>query len=257
MFITQRFMKKLKSFLSSIDYPYPDRYYPEIVKKLVYELLPNGQTIHDVGILIKEYRYVKNRQRRIEKLFSNPALMQIYQSLDVGIINNSFTNTTPYEKVVITNAFSKGLFPYTNFQFISTFEGKNFDIKKSGRYFFIHNSDYKIKTLFSTVELLYREDLIMKFSMSHWGKKYRFKKKIVNDFILDQEGQTFYISRLNLDQQKERIGIVEIEEFVTDFLAGGAAVVHVLEDTMYDLIVLFGLGLLFSMVYAENQSRSA
>ena len=28
------------------------------------------------------------------------------------------------------------------------------------------------------------------------------------------------------------------------------------EDTMYDLVVLFGLGVLFSMVYAENQSRS-
>jgi hypothetical protein len=257
MFITQRFMKKLKSFLSSIDYPYADRYYPEIVKKLVYELMPNGQTIHDIGILIKEYRYVKNRQRRIERLFSNPVLMQTYQSLDIGIINNSFTNQTPYEKVVITNAFSKGLLPYTTFQMISTFEGKNHEVKKSGRYFFFNNSDYKLKTLFSTVELFYREDVIMKFSMSHWGKKYRFKKKIVNDYLLDQEGQTFYISRLNLDRQKELIGKVEIEEFVTDFLAGGAVVVHVLEDTLYDLIVLFGLGLLFSMVYAENQSRSA
>jgi hypothetical protein len=257
MFITQGFMKKLKSFLSSIDYPYTDRYYPEIVKKLVYELLPNGQTIHDVGILIKEYRYVKNRQRRIEKLFNTPILLQTYQSLDVGIINNSFTNTTPYEKIVITNAFSKGLLPYTTFQLISTFEGKNYEVKKTGRYFYFNNSNYRLKTLFSTVELLYRDDLTMKFSMSHWGKKYRFKNKIINDFTLDQMGQTFYLYRLDIDRQKELIGKVEVEEFVTDFLAGGAAVVHVIEDTMYDLVVLFGLGLLYSMVYAENQSRSA
>ena len=58
---------------------------------------------------------------------------------------------------------------------------------------------------------------------------------------MDQEDQTFYVSRLNLDQQKERIGKIEIEKFVNDFIPSGVVVVHVLEDTMYDLIVLFGL----------------
>ena len=258
MFITQGFIKKLKAFLSSIDYPYHDRYYPDVVQKLVFELLPKGQTIDDVGTLIKEYRFFRNREKRIFRLFNHPIHMQTYQTIDIGIINNSFTNESAYEKVVISNALTQGwVFPYNRFKLISTIESKSFDIQKSGRYFRLNTGEYQIKTLFSTIELTQRDHLIMKYSMTHWGKKYRFKNKILNDYIIDQNEDMFILSRLNIDRQKEIIGKVEIKEFINDFIPSGVAIAHVIEDTMYDLVVMFGIGLMYSMVYAESSSRSA
>lgn len=258
MFITQRFIKKLKAFLASIDYPYTDRYYPEIVQKLVYELVPKGRTIYDIGQLIKEYRYFDLRQKRAQKVFNHLVHSKTYQTIDIGVINNAFNNDSSYEKVIITNALNKGyVYPYNRYKLISTVEGKNIDMIKSGRYFSLNNSNYQIKTSFSTIELSYRNDLIMKYSMSHWGKKYRFKTKIMNDYMIDQLGDTFTLSRRNLDQQKEIIGKVEINEFINAFVPSGVAIVHVIDDTVYELMVMFAIGLMYSMIYAESSSRSA
>lgn len=144
MFITQRFIKRLKAFLTSIDYPYTDRYYPEIVQKLVYELVPKGRTIYDIGQLIKEYRYFDLRQKRAQKVFNHLVHSKTYQTIDIGVINNAFNNDSSYEKVIITNALNKGyVYPYNRYKLISTVEGKNIDMIKSGRYFSLNNSNYQ------------------------------------------------------------------------------------------------------------------
>lgn len=258
MFITQGFIKKLKTFLTTIDYPNTDRYYPEIVQKLVFELVPKGTTVFDTGTLIKTYRFFLNREKRVQRVFKTPKHLETYRSTDVGVINSTFSNESTYEKVVITNAFTKGYtFPYNKFKVISNIDGKNMDIFKSNRYFSLNNSNYQIKTSFSTIELYYRNDLIMKYSMSHWGKKYRFKTKILNDYLIDQLGDTFTLSRRNLDQQKEIIGKVEINEFINALVPSGVAIVHVIDDTVYELMVMFAIGLMYSMIYSESSSRSA
>lgn len=256
MFITTGFIRKLKVFLLSIDYPYQDRYYPDTVKKIVYDLVPLGQRIDDIAQLLKEYRYFRNREKRVLKLFNTPKYTSIYNELEVGIINNSFTKDTKHERVVISNTLSKGLFTYNTYQVYSTLEGRSYEIKKNKSSFNLDNSNYKLKTFMTRIELYHRENLLMKYRLDRWVKRYRLKTWLLTDYFIDQEDATFTVSRLNLDQQKEIMGKIEIKELL-DFYPTGVALVDVIDDAYYDILILVGLGMLYSMIYTENQRRSA
>lgn len=256
MFITMGFMKKLKVFLMSIDYAYPDRYYPDAVKKTVYDLLPLGQRIEDTAQLLKEYRFFRNREKRVLKMFNSEKHMSIYRDLEVGAINNSFTKYTSHERVVLTNMLSKGLYTYFTYQLFSTLEGRSYDIKKQKAYFNLDNSSYRIKTFVTRIELYHHEALIMKYKLDKWGRQYRFKPWIMNGYFIDQNDSIFTVSKLNLDQQKEVIGHIEVSK-VVDYYPTGVCIVDVLDEAYYDILILIGLGMLYSMIYSENQRRSA
>ena len=250
------FIRKLKVFLQSIDYPYQDKYHPDTVKKTVLELIPLGQTIEDIAQLLKEYRYFRNREKRVLKVFNTPKYSSLYSDLDVGIINNSFTKQTRHERVVISNTLSKGLFTYNTYQVYSTLEGHSTEIKKNKSFFTLDHSNYKLKTFMTRIELYHRENLLMKYKLDRWGKRYRLKTWLLTDYFIDQDEATFTISKLNLDQQKDMLGKIEIKAFL-DFNPSGVALIDVMDDAYYDILILVAIGMLYSMIYTENQRRSA
>lgn len=257
MFLTEGFIHKLKTFLMTIEYPYSDKYHPEMVEKLVYELIPRCILVEDVHKLMKDYKFFRNRPYRVMKIFNTPKHLQVYRDFQPDDKGSSFLNDDEaYGQVVISNSLLKGFMPYTKFQVFSTIENRTYEIIKSGKHFYLNNSDYKITTFFSRVELYHRDDLIAKYSMSFWGKRCRLKLHILNGYVLEQDESSFNLYRLNFDQEKELLGIIVIKE-VLEITAGGFAFIKVSDESAYDFMVMLSLGMLFSMIYAENSSRSS
>lgn len=257
MFITTGFLTKVKSFLDQIEYPYTDRYYPDIVSNLIQEQLPNGDDIETIENLLKAYKYVKFREQRVLKAFNTPKHLSKYLEIPTTIQPkvSKFTDKRN-DQIVITNALSNSFQFMKQYQIFTSRESNYTVIRKEKGFFTQNVNAFKIKTFLYKIELYRSEVLIAKFSFDKWGKKYRFKPSFLNDFTIEQSGDVFKFYTLNLDQEKTLLGQLQFR-FLKTAYANGVVLIKVLDEQAYDWLLMFGLGMLYSMIYSENSRRSS
>ena len=258
MIVTTGFLTKIRTFLKQIDYPYGDRYYPDIIDRLVTELLPNGQDIEMIADLLSSYRYVKNREKKILKVYSTPKYLSRLLSIEPSSFSPTFTKyTKDYDQVVVTNALSGAFRILKTFQVYSTQDDRVSSINKDKAYFTQDFNSYKLKTFVRQVELYRYDEKIMKFSLDYFMKKYRYKPiEMTNNYSLEQDGSVFKAYTINLDQEKILIGTFEFKVLKTTYVHG-LSLVKIVDEQYHDMLVMLGLGMLYSIMYSENSRRSS
>lgn len=258
MIVTQRFLSKIKSFLKQIDYSYTDRYYPEVVDRTVTELIPFGQDIETISELLKDYRYIKNREKKIIKVFETPKYYSKYQATEPSSTAPIYkTYTKNHDQVVVTNVLSSAFKLIKNYQVYSTYDDKVTTITKDKAFFTQGFNAFKVKTFVKQVELYRYEEKIMKFSLDYFMKKYRFKVIEMSDnFKLEQDGTLFKAYTTNLDNEKVLIGVFEFKILVSTYVFG-VTLIKIFDEQYHDMLTILGLGMLYSILYSENSRRSA
>lgn len=257
MFITTGFLSKVKSFLDQIEYPYTDRYYPDIVSNLIQEQLPNGDNIEIISSLLKAYKYVKAREQRVLKAFNTPKYLAKYLEIPATIQPKvSKFMEKRNDQIVMTNALSSSFQTLKQFQIFTSRESNYTIIRKEKGYFTQNVNAFKLRTYMRQVELYRSDNLIAKFSFDYWLKKYRFKPRLINGFTLEQSGDVFNFYTLNLDQEKILLGKLEFRLLKTAS-TNGVVLIKVLDEQAYDWLLMLGLGMLYSMIYSENARRSS
>lgn len=258
MIVTNGFLTKVVTFLKQIEYPYTDRYYPEIIDRSVNELLPNGQDIEIIADLLSSYRYMKNREKKILKVFETPKYLSRLLSIEPSSFTLTFKRFTKnYDQVVVTNALSGAFKILKTFQVYSTQDDRVTSINKDKAYFTQDFNSYKLKTFVRQVELYRYDDKIMKFSLDYFMKKYRYKQiEMTSNYTLEQDGSVFKVYTRNLDQEKILIGTFEFKVLRTTYVHG-LSLIKIMDEQYHDMLAMLGLGMLYSIMYSENARRSS
>lgn len=248
MFVTKKFISRLKRFLISIDVSLDDSISKEKIEKAVFDLMPLALTTLDIKELATDYRFFKARFKRVIKVFYVTQHKQVYDNTNVNAPFNFSTDNDAIGTVVMTNFLTNRHGRYQLFYN----EPKRISLVKALKGFYRINpySPYKVKnTLFGFD--IYQNDTL-KYSYKYSIKKGNVSFSTKQTLLLEKDANTYIIK----DQTRIEDQIIGQFEMLSD-IRPGFSFSKVSATEQEELVTLVALGAMISSNVKEIQRSAA
>lgn len=247
MFVTKRFINRLKNYLVSIDLELTNSLTKNDLKERTHELLPLASNATDVNRLAVDFRYFSARFRRIMKVLNEPHY-KIYQDTTASDLIKFTSENESIGSIVITNFIERR---FRHYQLFYSEPRRVISIKPSKSYFSLSEyAIYKVKNTIFGFDVYQNNEL--RYSYKYSSKKNNVTFSTKGTLLIEKMDDTYYIKdSTRFDDQT--LGSFTIKTH----LSPGFSFSKVYTNEQEELVTIIALGANLSINAKEIQKNAA